>query len=67
MLVLSRNPSESVLLILPDGREITLTVIAVRDSRARLGIDAPNDVTILREEVQQAALVAALEPVPAAS
>lgn len=45
MLVLSRNESERVII----GGEIVITV--VKGQGVRLGIDAPDDVRILREEL----------------
>ncbi|KJS85392.1 MAG: hypothetical protein JM58_08745 [Peptococcaceae bacterium BICA1-8] len=51
MLVLSRGKDESIII----GDNIKLTVIEVRsDGTVRLGIDAPKDVEIHREEVYQA-------------
>ena len=49
MLVLSRKPGESVHI----GDGIVLTVLEVRRGRAVLGVKAPHDVTIHREEVFQ--------------
>ncbi len=53
MLVLSRRESERIKL----GNSIILTVIRVSGDRVRLGIEAPPDVLVLREELesQQAA------------
>ena len=47
MLVLSRKPGEKVVI----GGHITLTVVDVQGNRVRLGIDAPDDVRILRGEL----------------
>jgi carbon storage regulator len=49
MLVLSRRESERIKL----GNSIVLTVIRVSGDRVRLGIEAPPDVLILREELQK--------------
>lgn len=49
MLVLSRKESESILI----GDNIRITIIAAADGRARLGIDAPRHVHILREELSR--------------
>ncbi len=51
MLVLSRRESERIKL----GNSIVLTVIRVSGDRVRLGIEAPPDVLILREELQKQA------------
>ncbi len=47
MLVLSRKENEGI--VIGDG--IVVRVIAIEDGRVRLGIDAPRDVTIHREEI----------------
>lgn len=56
MLVLSRKAGESILLHMRDGRtvDVKVTEIVHRDgalSRVRLGISAPDDVIIMRQEV----------------
>jgi len=48
MLVLSRKENERIKL----GNSIVLTVIRVSGDRVRLGIEAPPDVLVLREELQ---------------
>ncbi|MGD0515956.1 MAG: carbon storage regulator [Thermoguttaceae bacterium] len=48
MLVLSRKETERIKL----GNSIVLTVIRVSGDRVRLGIEAPPDVLVLREELQ---------------
>jgi carbon storage regulator len=47
MLVLSRKPGEK--LVIGDG--ITVTVLEVVGGRIRLGVEAPEDVRILRGEL----------------
>ena len=47
MLVLSRRPGESIVI---DGH-IQVTVVEIRGDRIRLGIEAPRDVAVLREEL----------------
>jgi len=59
MLVLTRRESERIKL----GNSIVLTVIRVSGDRVRLGIEAPPDVLVLREELQTQQPAAAL-PVP---
>lgn len=49
MLVISRKLGDSFRI----GNDIMLTVIGVRDESARIGIDAPKVVEILREEIYQ--------------
>ncbi len=50
MLVLSRKQDEKIII----GDSITLMVIAIQGDKVRLGIEAPKDVSIHREEVYQA-------------
>ena len=47
MLILSRNPSESIVI---DGG-IEITVVEVRGHTVRLGIEAPREVKVDRKEV----------------
>jgi carbon storage regulator len=61
MLVLSRRANQSIII----GQDIVVTVIEVRGDQVRLGIDAPREVTVHREEVAaeiRAANRAALSP-----
>jgi carbon storage regulator len=50
MLVLSRKKDEKIVI----GDSITLMVIEIRGDKVRLGIEAPRDVTVHREEVYEA-------------
>ena len=47
MLVLSRRPGESITI----GDDVVVTIISVTGGQVRLGISAPRNVQILREEV----------------
>lgn len=47
MLVLTRRVNEKILI----GDNIVVTVLEVRGDQVRLGIDAPRDVKVFREEV----------------
>ena len=47
MLVLSRKPGEKIQI----GSDITITVIEGRGNKIRIGIEAPEDVPILRAEL----------------
>jgi len=49
MLILTRRVGESVII----GDNITLTVLGVRGHQVRLGVDAPKDVSVHREEIYQ--------------
>ena len=50
MLVLSRKPGERI--VVPH-LELAVTVLAVEGKAVRLGIAAPEDVAVYREEVWQ--------------
>jgi len=50
MLVLSRKLGEKI--VLPQ-QKITLTVLEIRGDRIRLGITAPADVAVHRQEIWQ--------------
>jgi len=47
VLVLSRKPGERILV----GNDVVITVIRVGPNSVRLGIDAPESVNIVREEL----------------
>lgn len=47
MLILTRKRGETVLI----GDDVTVTVLGVKGQQVRIGIDAPKDVEIHREEV----------------
>ena len=49
MLVLSRRECERIRL----GDSIVITVVRVTGDRVRLGIEAPPDVAVLREELER--------------
>ena len=50
MLVLSRKRDESILI----GDNIKVTVVDIRGDKVRLGIEAPKDTSIHRQEVYEA-------------
>ena len=52
MLVLSRKRNESVII----NDNIVVTVIDVRGDKVRIGIEAPRDVSVHRQEVLEAIL-----------
>lgn len=49
MLVLSRKPMESIHI----GDGVVVTVLEIRGNKARIGIDAPKEVHVLRSELQE--------------
>jgi carbon storage regulator len=48
MLVLSRKQSERIRL----GKDIVVTVVRVAGDKVRLGIEAPADIVVLRDELE---------------
>ena len=50
MLVLSRHPAEKIHI----GENIILTVVEVRGDQVRIGIDAPRDIAVHRQEIFEA-------------
>jgi len=47
MLVLSRRPETAIHI----GRDIKVTVLAIRNRNVKLGIDAPSNVRVWRDEL----------------
>lgn len=47
MLVLSRKPGERILI----GDDIAVTIVRIGPNTVRLGIDAPREMNIVREEL----------------
>ncbi len=47
MLILTRRPSESIII----NDNITITVLGVKGNQVRLGICAPDNVKVNREEI----------------
>jgi carbon storage regulator len=65
MLVLTRRSSQSIVI----GKDIVVTVLEVRGDQVRIGVSAPRDVDVHREEVfleLQEANRSAASPSPAA-
>ena len=54
MLVLERKNGQSVSVFV-EGREVRIRLITSESGRSKIGIDAPEDTLILREEVLNAA------------
>ena len=52
MLILTRRRDEAIVIRNRFGTEIRLLVVDVKGNKVRLGIDAPADVNIVREEVR---------------
>lgn len=49
MLILTRKVNESLIV----GDEITVTVLGVKGNQVRLGVTAPRDVAVHREEIYE--------------
>ena len=47
MLILTRRVGESVMI----GDDVTVTIIEVRGTQVRIGVSAPKDVAVHREEI----------------
>ena len=50
MLVLSRHRDESIMI----GDDVVITVVDIRGDKVRLGIDAPQQIPVHRQEVYEA-------------
>lgn len=50
MLVLSRKKNESIVI----NSDITITIVEIRGDKVRLGIVAPKDVPVHRQEIWEA-------------
>lgn len=47
MLVLSRRIGEKIII----GEDIEIMVVDIRDDKVRIGISAPRDIPVMREEL----------------
>lgn len=47
MLLLSRKPAETIMI----GDNIKITVVSVNGNQVKIGIDAPKDIPVHREEI----------------
>ena len=49
MLILTRRVGETLMI----GNEVTVTVLGVKGNQVRLGVNAPKDVAVHREEIYE--------------
>ncbi len=49
MLILTRRAGETVMI----GTDVTITVLGVKGNQVRIGINAPKDVAVHREEIYE--------------
>jgi carbon storage regulator len=47
MLILTRRTAEALVI----GNSVTVTVLDIKGNRVRIGVDAPREVTVNREEI----------------
>jgi carbon storage regulator len=51
MRILTRRPTQTVTI----GNDVTVTVLEIRGRQVRIGVTAPRDIAVLREEIAEKA------------
>ncbi len=51
MLILTRRIGETIIIETPAGEHIEVAVLGVKGNQVRVGIEAPREVVVLREEL----------------
>ena len=49
MLILTRRPTQTVTI----GKDVTVTILEIRGRQVRIGVTAPRDIAVLREEITE--------------
>ena len=53
MFILTRRPNEAFIIELPNGETVKVAVLSVKPNQVRIGTDAPDDIKIIKEELQE--------------
>jgi len=53
MLILTRRAGETIMV----GDEVTITVLGIKGNQVRLGVNAPKEIAVHREEIYERILV----------
>lgn len=53
MLNLTRRPGETIVMTLPSGETIRITVLNIKGNQVRIGTDAPNHIAVDRQEIYE--------------
>ncbi len=49
MLILTRRVGETLMI----GNQVTVTVLGIKGSQVRIGVNAPKDITVHRQEIYE--------------